>query len=81
MELSGLPKHIGLGVKMNVKELIEKLSCLSPDAVVIMSSDEEGNSHWNVDGPEEFLNDGVKTVCLWPTYPEVDMYYDEDDDE
>lgn len=70
-----------LGDRMLVKELIEKLNCLSPDAVVIMSIDEEGNFYWNMDNPEEFKNAGVKTVCLWPAYPEVDIYYDEDDDE
>ena len=60
---------------MLVKELIAELESMPQHVDVILASDEEGNSYFNVYKPQVETNeDGDKIVLIYPCYPEVYLY-------
>ena len=54
--------------KMKVKELIKILRTLEPEAIIDMSTDEEGNSYGDIDDSlsEGELLSGKKVYTLYP---------------
>lgn len=68
---------------MNVDQLIEMLTALSEsgrgELTVILAKDEEGNAFFPLGVSYSTENTDLgKVICLWPDYPEVEMY-DEDE--
>lgn len=61
---------------MTIKELVEYLKEFPhQDATIVLASDEEGNSYFNLD-TEFTLHEQDKEflVIFYPCYPEVEIY-------
>jgi hypothetical protein len=70
---NGFLKPIGLGVKMKVIDLIAELSALDENAIVVLASDEEGNSYHLCDSPAYDYVDDEPYVFLFPTGYSLDI--------
>lgn len=66
---------------MNVKELIEELSKLDPEAQVILQRDPEGNGYSPISGAEEapFIQDGRDIEVYDYEYTAEDNCMEEDE--